>query len=128
MVLSTEPVGVVVRHDDPIGGQVGTNVHALDHRSWVRLPGSAGLAWRAYWSGTNAGQHPVGPEVRTIQECLQSVLWGGMIAIAPLHQPLPDGLVIVAATDREPNHLLLAWCAGRLTPTACDFVSMNATP
>lgn len=124
LVLSEEPVGVVVRHDDPITGAPVTKVQDLAHRSWVRLPDTAGPAWRTYWSGAPPGQHAEGPDVRTIQECVQSVLWGGAIAIAPLHQQLPDSLRVIPATDREANRILLAWHSDHATDAIRALVTI----
>lgn len=123
-VLATEPVGVVVRDDDPLAAQPITSVETLADRDWVRLADHTSHAWRAYWSGATSRQNDRRPPSRTIQECLQSVLWDGAIAIAPLAQQLPDGLKIVPVNDRTPNLLLLAWRGDRTTAIVRSFIDI----
>jgi DNA-binding transcriptional LysR family regulator len=116
-ILATEPVGVVLPADDPL---VGAAVVTSDvPRAWVRLPESD-PAWTAYWSGGE----PDGPVVRTIQECLQAVLWTGRAALAPVEQPVPAGLTVVPVRDREPSALVVAW--REETPLVRSFVEVAA--
>ncbi|WP_433606714.1 LysR family transcriptional regulator [Dactylosporangium sp. CA-139114] len=122
-VLSADPVGIVVRADDPLAGAGPVSVAALAARRWIRLPDGTDPLWAAYWTGPAA---PDAPVMRTIQECLQSVLWNGTSALAPLGQPLPPGLVTVAVDDRPPSRLVLAWRPARLTPLARSFVRIAA--
>ena len=122
-VLGSEPVGVVVRADDPLAARPSVAVGALAGRRWVRLPDGTDWLWEAYWTGPPpAGD---GPVLRTIQECLQSVLWNGTSALAPLDQPLPAGLVAVAAEDRPPSNLVVAWRDDRCTALVRSFVSLT---
>ncbi len=65
-------------------------------------------------------------EVRTIQECLQAVLWNDMSALAPLDQSLPPGLTTVRATDREPSRLVLAWRATDTNPLIRSLITIAA--
>jgi DNA-binding transcriptional LysR family regulator len=103
-VLAAEPVGVVVLADDAVAGRASVAVAELAGREWVRMP-DGDPVWRAYWSGGE----PEGPVVRTIQECLQSVLWNGRTALAPVEQPVPPGLTVVPVDDRPPSELVVAW-------------------
>jgi DNA-binding transcriptional LysR family regulator len=122
-VLHTEPVGIVVRDDDPLADQQSVRLAGLAGRRWVRLPPDTDPVWSAYWTG------PVEPDevaMRTIQECLQAVLWNGMSALAPLDQLLPPGLVTVAVTDRPPSKLVLAWPATNPSPLVRSFVRIAA--
>ncbi len=64
--------------------------------------------------------------MRTIQECLQAVLWNGMSALAPLDQVTPAGLVTVPVTDRPPSRLVLAWPATDPSPLVRSFVRIAA--
>ncbi|WP_345496433.1 LysR family transcriptional regulator [Nocardia callitridis] len=124
-VLHTEPVGLVVREDDPLAGQDSVHLADLSDRRWVRLPPDTDRIWRAYWTGsTTAPDH--GPALRTIQECLQAVLWNGMSALAPLDQLTPAGLVTIPVTDRPPSILILAWSAHRPSPLIGSFVRIAA--
>jgi DNA-binding transcriptional LysR family regulator len=122
-VLGSQPVGMVVRADDPLAARPSVSVAGLTGRVWVRLPEGTDPAWAAYWTGAPEGD---GPVLRTIQECLQSVLWNGTSALAPLDQALPAGLVTVAVDDRPPNRLLLAWRADRATPLVRSFARIAA--
>jgi DNA-binding transcriptional LysR family regulator len=122
--LDRQPVGVVVADTDPLAGQASVAVDGLTGRRWVRLPATADPAWVAYWTGP--APDPGHPEVRTIQECLQLVLWDGMSALAPLDQVLPPGLTTVRAADREPNRLVLAWRAADTSPLIRSFVAIAA--
>jgi len=48
-------------------------------------------------------------DARTIQECVQSVLWSGASALAPITQPLPPGLVVIPVRDRPASKVVVAW-------------------
>ena len=122
--LDRQPVEVVVAGTDALAALASVAVSSLTDRRWVRLPGTADPAWLAYWLGPapDAGH----PEVRTIQECLQSVLWDGMSALAPVDQILPAGLTTVRAVDREPSPLVLAWRAAGPSPLIRSFVAIAA--
>ena len=123
-VLGTESVGVVVRDDDPLAGQASVRLADLPDRRWVRLPPDIDRVWSAYWTGgPGEDQDTV---LRTIQECLQAVLWNGMSALAPLDQPTPAGLVIVPVSDRPPSELALAWPATEASPLVRSFVRIAA--
>lgn len=107
-------MGVVVREDDPLATAGTARVDDLNGRRWVRLPRNADASWVAYWTGPSAteAQPAQGTqELRTIQACLQAVLWNHMSALAPVDQALPLGLVVIPAEDRAPSEVLLAWRA-----------------
>lgn len=125
-VLASERVGVVVHRDDALAARAWVAVADLDDRRWVRLPADADPAWVAYWGGPASGSAPAGGVVRTIQECLQSVLWNRTAALAPLGQPLPPGLAVVPVDDREPSLLVLAWRRGGAAPLVDSFVQAAA--
>jgi len=125
-VLRSEPVGVVLRDGDPLARRASVPVSELSGRRWVRLPPGTDPVWAAYWTGG----HPPGddqPGLRTIQECLQSVLWNGMSALAPLGQPLPPGLVAVPVSDRPPSQLVVAWNRDGGSPLIRSFVRVART-
>ncbi|GAA4660887.1 MULTISPECIES: LysR family transcriptional regulator [Amycolatopsis] len=106
-VLRSDAVGVVLRDDDPLARRKTVAPVELAARPGVRLPDHTDPLWTDYWtSGPPAEDAPV---VRTIQECLQSVLWNGSAALAPVGQPLPPGLVLVPLTGRPPSDLVVAW-------------------
>jgi DNA-binding transcriptional LysR family regulator len=123
-VLSAEPVGVVVHDRDPVAGRASVSLAELDGRRWVRLPEGTDRVWAAYWTG--GGADDAQPGLRTIQECLQSVLWNGMSALAPVSQALPPGLVAVPVTDRPPSQLVVAWNRASTSPLIRSFVEIAA--
>jgi DNA-binding transcriptional LysR family regulator len=124
--LRSEAVGMVVREDDPLAGRDEVRVADLSDRRWVRLPSGTDAIWCAYWTGGAADENDAGLTKRTIQECLQSVLWNGTSALAPLDQQVPDGLTVVPAADRPPSHLVVAWRAGTHDPLVRSFVEVAA--
>lgn len=124
-VLHTEPVGLVVRDDDPLAGRTSVRLAELPDRRWVRLPPDTDHVWSAYWTGpATSGEQ--GTPMRTIQECLQAVLWNGMSALAPLDQLTPAGLITVPVADRPPSRLVLAWPAADPPPLVRSFVRIAA--
>jgi DNA-binding transcriptional LysR family regulator len=119
-VLRSDPVGVVLRSDDPFATRDGVHSDELADRPWFRLPEGADPVWRAYWSGP-AGHHREGPVVRTAHECIQAVLWNGTVGLAPLAHALPDGLVTVPLVDMPPSLLVVAWAEGNAGPLIRSF-------
>lgn len=120
--LRTEAVGMVVRDDDPLADHESVLVGELTDRAWVRLPPGTDASWCRYW--TVASDAALGPVMRTIQECLQSVMWNGTSALAPLDQQLPEGLTLVPVVDRPPSHLVVAWKTSMHDPTIQAFVDV----
>jgi DNA-binding transcriptional LysR family regulator len=111
--LRSDPVGVVLRADDPLAGRDTLQVRDLDDRRWFQFPDGTDALWRAYWNGTApGGTIRDGPVVRTVGECVQAVLWSGTIGLAPL-TPLghawPPGLTVVPLADMGPSRLVVAW-------------------
>jgi DNA-binding transcriptional LysR family regulator len=122
-VLYAEPLGLVVRSEDPLAEEASVRLADLPDRQWVRLPPDTDPKWRAYWTGSTADQ---GTPMRTIQECLQAVLWNGMSALAPLDQLMPAGLVTVPVADRPSSRLALVWPATDPSPLVRSFVRIAA--
>ncbi|WP_319945547.1 LysR family transcriptional regulator [Nocardia macrotermitis] len=121
-ILRRIPVGVVLREDDPLAGRESVSAADLTGRRWVRLPDNADPVWAAYWTGGSPeGSAPI---VRTIQECLQAVLWNTTCALAPADQPLPAGLVVVPFRDRPPSHLVVAHAKSTPGPLVRSFVQL----
>jgi DNA-binding transcriptional LysR family regulator len=113
-VLRSDPVGVVLRADDPLACRDTLHLRDLDDRRWFRLPEGTDPIWRAYWTGTAPnGPFRDGPVVRTVRECIQAVLWDGTIGLAPLaplaSHALPEGLITVPLADMPPSRLIVAW-------------------
>ncbi|WP_328327946.1 LysR substrate-binding domain-containing protein [Kribbella sp. NBC_00382] len=141
-VLRSDPVGAVLRTDDPLADRESLTLADLADRPWFRLPEGADPRWRAYWTGEPIGARATdrlrdadrhrgdsrgGPIVRTVHECMQSVLWNGTVGIAPLGHDLPPGLTIVPLSDRQPSHLVLAWSSTNRTPPIRSLARIAAT-
>lgn len=125
-VLEAEPVGLVVRQDDPLAGRASVRLDELPARRWVRLPPDTDRVWTAYWTGATAVPVENDAPRYTIQECLQAVLWNGLSALAPLDQVLPPGLAVVPVTDRPPSRLAIVWPAAHPSPLVRSFVQIAA--
>ena len=133
-VIRTEPVGVVLRSDDPLAERAAVRLADLDNRVWFRFPDGTDPLWRAYWNGVDPGA-PLreGPVVRTVHECIRAVLWNGTIGIGPLGhgvvgaaQELPDGITVVPITDMAPSRLIVAWLATATNPLIQSFAELAA--
>jgi DNA-binding transcriptional LysR family regulator len=118
--LVTEPVGVVMRRDDPLATAPEVRLDELRGRRWVRLPTTIDPTWREYWTGAESSTDE--PQVRTIQECVQAVLLSDRLALAPIGQQVPDPLVIVSTPDRPPSAIAVVWSPSS-GPAARAFIT-----
>ncbi|GGO92030.1 LysR substrate-binding domain-containing protein [Wenjunlia tyrosinilytica] len=128
-VLRSDPVGVVLRVDDPLADRDSLCSDDLTGRRWFRLPEGTDPVWQAFWSGpAESGRHRDGPVVRTAHECLQSVLWNGTVGLIPLGDGvgLPEGLTTVPLTDKPPSHLVIAWNSAEPGPLIRSFIHIAA--
>jgi DNA-binding transcriptional LysR family regulator len=126
-VLRTDPIGVVLRTDDPLADRRSLRLRDLADRRWFQLPDGTDPIWRAYWNGTEpGGQLREGPVVRTAHECLQAVLWNGTIGLAPLGHELPNGLTAVPLADMPPSRLIIAWNSTSANPLIRSFAHIAA--
>ncbi len=141
-VLRSDPVGVVLRTDDPLARRDTLHLRDLADRRWFQLPEGTDSLWRAYWNGTlshgtvsnstvSNGTVPTGglrdgPVVRTVHECLQAVLWNGTIGLSPLAHALPDGLTSIPLADMPPSHLVVAWNSTNANPLVHSFAHLAA--
>jgi DNA-binding transcriptional LysR family regulator len=125
-VLRTDPVGVVLRADDPLAGRASVHSTDLADRPWFQLPEGTDPVWAAYWNGPGP-RHRDGPVVRTVHECLQAVLWNGTVGLAPLVHALPEGLTAVPLVDMAPSHLVVAWLDTNPNPLIRSFARIAAT-
>jgi DNA-binding transcriptional LysR family regulator len=122
--LRSDPVGAVLRADDPLAGREHLRLADLADRSWFQFPAGTDPIWQAYWNG---GQARTGPVVRAVQECLQSVLWSGTIGITPMGHELPAEFVVVPVQDMPPSHVVAAWNAKDTNPLIRSFVAAALT-
>lgn len=126
-VLRSDPVGVVLRADDPLAGRDTLLLDDLGGRPWFQLPAGTDPLWRAYWSGTRPGEPTRdGPVVRTVAECVQGVLWTGAVGIAPVSHALPQGLAMVPVADLPPSRLVVAWNSADANPLIRSFIQVAA--
>lgn len=116
-VIRDEPVGAVLRTDDPLAARRSLRLAELADRVWFRFPEGTDPLWRAYWNGVRPGE-PLrdGPVVRTVGECVRAVLWNRTVGMAPLTHTaaalggeLPEGLTVIPLSDMPPSRLVVAW-------------------
>jgi DNA-binding transcriptional LysR family regulator len=133
-LIRSEPVGVVLRTDDPLAKQEVLHLADLHDRTWFQFPDGTDPLWRAYWNGVKPGE-PLrdGPVVRNVHECIRAVLWNGTLGLAPLGHELTtlghesvDGLTVVPLADMPPSTLIVAWRAGDANPLLQSFVELAA--
>jgi DNA-binding transcriptional LysR family regulator len=123
--LRSDQVGAVLRADDPLAGRGPLRLADLADRPWFQLPEGTDPVWRAYWNGaTPVGERPAGMVVRTVNECMQAVLWNGTVGIAPLAHALPDGLAWVPLTDMPPSCVIVAWVTEHESPLIRSFAQI----
>ncbi|MCT2588842.1 LysR family transcriptional regulator [Streptomyces sp. N2-109] len=128
LVLRSDPIGVVLRTDDPLADRDQLHRHELADRRWFQFPDGTDPVWRAFWTGpAQADGHHDWPVVRTAHECLQSVPWNGTVGLAPLAHALPDGLTTVPLAGTPPSDLVIAWNTAHTTPLIRSFVRTAAT-
>jgi DNA-binding transcriptional LysR family regulator len=126
-VLRSDPIGVVLRADDPLAGRDLLHLCDLADRQWLQLPEGTDPVWRAYWNGTTPGSElRDGPVVRTVSECMQAVLWNGTVGVAPLAHALPEGLICIPLADMPPSRLVLAWNSASADPLIRSFTRIAA--
>ncbi|WP_327304888.1 LysR substrate-binding domain-containing protein [Streptomyces sp. NBC_01298] len=120
-VLRADPVGALLRADDPLAGRDRLELADLADRRWFRFPEGTDAAWQSYWSG---GAVREGPQVRAVQECRQAVLWNGTVGMTLLDHDPGAGLTVVPLSDMEPSRAVVAWRAGDPSPLVRSFVAL----
>ncbi|MGW3141440.1 LysR family transcriptional regulator [Streptomyces sp. NPDC001139] len=120
-MLRADPVGVVLRADDPLARRDRLQLTDVSERRWFQFPEGTDPLWQAYWNG---GRPRKGPVVRAVQECLQAVLWNGTIGLAPLGHDLPAELAVVPLTDMAPSRVVVAWNEGDRNPLIRSFIEI----
>ncbi|MFC9688133.1 LysR family transcriptional regulator [Kribbella sp. NPDC056951] len=122
--LRADPVGAVLRTDDPLASRDHLALADLADRAWFQFPPGTDPAWQSFWNG---GESREGPIVRAVQECIQAVLWNGTVGLAPLGHHLSDELVVVPVIDLPPSPVVAAWSASDTNPLIPTFVQLAAT-
>ncbi len=124
-VLRSDPVGVVLRTDDPLARRDVLHLRDLADRRWFQFPEGTDTTWRTYWNGGRA-EFRDGPVVRTAHECMQAVLWNGTIGLMPLVHELPAGLTAVLLADIPQSRLVVAWNSANASPLVRSFARIAA--
>ena len=125
--LRSDRVGAVLRSSDPLAGSSALILADLVDRPWFQLPDGTDPIWSTYWNGaTPVGKRLSGAVVRTVNECMQAVLWNGMVGIAPQTETLPDGLTWVPLTDMPDSRVVVAWMTDRESPLVRSFARIAA--
>ncbi|MGW2920022.1 LysR substrate-binding domain-containing protein [Streptomyces angustmyceticus] len=119
--LRTDPVGAVLRADDPLARRDHLQLADLADRRWFQFPQGTDPIWQSYWNG---GTPREGPVVRVVQECLQAVLWNSTIGLAPLGHDLPEPLTTVPLTDMPPSRVVAAWQTNNTNPLIRSFTKI----
>ncbi|MGW0903289.1 LysR family transcriptional regulator [Streptomyces sp. NPDC002853] len=117
--LRADPVGAVLRADDPLARRDQLRLAELSERRWFQFPPGTDPIWQSYWNG---GTPREGPVVRAVQECLQAVLWSGTVGLAPLGHDLPAELAVVPLVDMVPSRVVAVWNKGDTNPLIRSFV------
>ncbi|WP_035803552.1 LysR family transcriptional regulator [Kitasatospora mediocidica] len=122
--LRADPVGALLRADDPLTRRDRLELADLADRHWFQFPQGTDPLWQAYWNG---GEPRQGPVVRTVQECVQAVLWNGTVGMTLLgHRPAGE-LAVIPLTDMPPSRVLAAWNRGDANPLIRSFVEIATT-
>lgn len=122
--LRADPVGAVLRADDPLASRDRLHLSELSGRRWFQFPDGTDPFWQLYWNG---GERREGPVVRAVQECLQAVLWNGTVGMTPLGHVLPAELAVVPLVDMAPSRVVVAWKKGDTNPLIQSFVQIATT-
>lgn len=117
--LRADPVGALLRADDPLAGRESLRLADLADRRWFRFPEGTDPLWQSYWNGGEARE---GPVVRAVQECRQAVLWNGTVGMTLTGHDPGDGLTVVPVTDMAPSRVVVAWAEGDGNPLLRSFV------
>ncbi|WP_084338853.1 LysR substrate-binding domain-containing protein [Actinomadura oligospora] len=121
--LRADPVGAVLRDDDPLSQRTHLVLADLSGRRWFQFPDGTDPAWWTYWNGQEPRE---GPVVRAVQECRHAVLWNGTVGLTPLGHDMPKGLTAVPLTDMPPSRVVTAWNKDDPNPLIPSFVRIAA--
>ncbi|MEV6146536.1 LysR substrate-binding domain-containing protein [Streptomyces sp. NPDC051992] len=118
-VLRADPVGALLRADDPLARRGSLKPADLAGRRWFLFPEGTDAIWQSYWNG---GEPREGPVVRAVQECRQAVLWNGTVGMTLLNHEPGAGLTVVPLIGMEPSRVVVAWNEGDRNPLIRSFV------
>ncbi|MFB7594032.1 LysR family transcriptional regulator [Streptomyces sp. NPDC056160] len=119
--LRADPVGALLRADDPLARRGSLEPAELADRRWFLFPEGTDPLWQSYWNGDGRRE---GPVVRTVQECRQAVLWNGTVGMTPVGHEVPEGLAVVPLAGMAPSPVVVAWSEGDVNPLVRSFVRL----
>ncbi|MEV7322505.1 LysR substrate-binding domain-containing protein [Streptomyces sp. NPDC093970] len=119
--LRADPVGALLRADDPLADRESLALADLADRRWFRFPEGTDDHWQSYWNGGTVRR---GPVVRAVQECRQAVLWNGTVGMTTTGHEPGAGLVTVPVVDMPPSRVVVAWAEGNTDPLLRPFVQV----
>ncbi|MER5689829.1 LysR substrate-binding domain-containing protein [Streptomyces sp. NPDC002205] len=119
--LRADPVGALLRADDPLAHRDSLELADLADRRWFQFPEGTDPAWQSYWNG---GEPREGPVVRAVQECMQAVLWNGTVGMTLIGHGQHEELVVAPLIDMPPNRVVAAWNKGDTNPLIRSFVQI----
>ncbi|WP_069173513.1 LysR substrate-binding domain-containing protein [Streptomyces griseus] len=122
--LRADPVGALLRADDPLAHRDSLELADLADRRWFRFPEGTDPAWQSYWNG---GEPRDGAVVRAVQECIQAVLWNGTVGMTLIGHGQSEELAVVPLIDMPPNRVVAAWNKGDTNPLIRSFVEIAQT-
>jgi DNA-binding transcriptional LysR family regulator len=122
--LRADPVGAVLRADDPLAHHDRLTLADLADRRWFQFPEGTDPIWQSFWNG---GEPRDGPVVRAVQECLQAVLWNGTVGMTPIGHHPPKELVVIPLIDMPPSRVVAAWNTADTHPLIPSFVRIATT-
>jgi DNA-binding transcriptional LysR family regulator len=121
--LRADPVGALLRADDPLARNDSLALADLADRRWFVFPDGTDPSWQSYWNG---GETREGPVVRAVQECQQAVLWNGTVGMTLVDHKPAEGLTVVPLIDMPPSRVVVAWPEGDAEQLVCSFIKMAA--
>jgi DNA-binding transcriptional LysR family regulator len=121
--LQRRSVGAVLQASDPLARASELTTADLADRVWTRIPDVEDERYLGYWMEPDLVTAE-SPAVRTVQDGLQAALWNAAIAIAPLNQMMPTGLVCVPLVDREPTSIVVVWRTADPNPLVRSYVDI----
>lgn len=119
--LRADPVGALLRGDDPLARRDSLTLADLVDRRWFLFPAGTDPVWQSYWNG---GEPREGPVVRGVQECQQAVLWNGTVGMTLVDHEPPVGLTVVPLIDMPPSRVVAAWKEDDTNPLIRSFVQI----
>ncbi|GAA1889633.1 LysR substrate-binding domain-containing protein [Streptomyces durmitorensis] len=117
--LRADPVGALLRADDPLARHASLKIADLVDRRWFVFPEGTDPLWQSYWNG---GEPREGPVVRAVAECRQAVVWNGTVGMTLLDHEPGDGLTVVPLVDMPASRVLVAWNERDTNPLLRSFV------